>query len=125
MSFSKCSEFHGEFHGVWEEWIILFPPTDPLVTRSGFAGTYMSIPEINPEPFEQSILESKVLNLEGEVGKERHSWRRARMETLKRELQVIRVSQPGMKMYGPVPVRNFLYNRKRRKQESIEIKHNA
>ena len=52
----------------------------------------MAIPEINPEPFEQSILESKVLNLEGEVGKERHSWRRARMETLKTELQVIRVS---------------------------------
>jgi len=85
----------------------------------------MAIPEINPEPFEQSILESKVLNLEGEVGKERHSWRRARMETLEREFQVSRLSQPGMKMYGPMPVRNFLYNRKRRKQKSMEIKHNA
>ena len=52
----------------------------------------MAIPEINPEPFEQSILESKVLNLEGEVGKERHSWRRARMETLEREFQVSRLS---------------------------------
>ena len=50
LSFSTCSEIHGEFHGAWEERIILFPPTDPRVTRSGLAGTYMAIPEIRDDP---------------------------------------------------------------------------
>lgn len=31
LSFFKCSDFHGEFHGAWEELIILFPPAHPLL----------------------------------------------------------------------------------------------
>ena len=65
------------------------------------------IPEISLQPFEQSILEPMVLNPEGEVGKETCSWKRAKIETLERELQVSRLSQPGMKIHGPVAVKTF------------------
>ena len=66
----------------------------------------MAIPEISLQLFEKSVLESTVLNPEGEVGKERRSWRRAKTETLEREVQVSRLSA-RYEDHGPVAVKTF------------------